>query len=96
MATFDSSILEKLEENFTNTKTIIDNINEKIEKYNNELKQNVIERQNLESKRLSIEMELGTLKEEKLKQDKLYETAIDEYNKVKEQIEKLLILFNNT
>jgi len=96
MATFDSSILEKLEEKFTNTKIIIDNINENIEKYNNELKQNDTERQKLESKRLSIEMELGTLKEEKLKQDKLYKTAIDEYNKVKEQIEKLLILFNNT
>jgi chromosome segregation ATPase len=96
MATFDSSILEQLEENFTNTKTIIDNINENIEKYNNELKQNENERQNLESKRLNIEMELGTLKEEKLKQDKLYQTAIDEYNKVKEQIGKLLILFNNT
>ena len=91
---FDFSILKKLEEHFVSTQTSIQETNAKIKNENDKLIALQSKIDELTSQKLSTEMTIGTLQEEKVKSETLYEDARKEYEKVKKFVNQLLELFS--
>ncbi len=91
---FDLSILKKLEDHFVSIQKNIEETNNKIKNENEKLSTIQSQIDDLTSQKLSTEMKIGTLQEEKLKFATLYETAKKEYEKVKKYANQLLELFS--
>ena len=91
---FDLSILKKLEDHFVSIQKNIEETNNKIKNENEKLSTIQSQIDDLTSQKLSTEMKIGTLQEEKLKFVTLYETAKKEYEKVKKYANQLLELFS--
>ena len=91
---FDFSILKKLEEHFVSTQTSIQETNAKIKNEHDKLIALQSKIDELTSQKLSTEMMIGTLQEEKVKSETLYEDARKEYEKVKKCANQLLELFS--
>ena len=91
---FDLSILKKLEEHFVSTQKNIQETIDNIKKENEKLAALQSQIDDLTSQKLSTEMKMGTLQEEKVKFETLYEDARKEYEKVKKCANQLLKLFS--
>jgi chromosome segregation ATPase len=91
---FDFSILKKLEEHFVSTQTSIQETNAKIKNEHDKLIALQSKIDELTSQKLSTEMTIGSLQEEKVKSETLYEDARKEYEKVKKCANQLLELFS--
>tara|TARA_Y100000992_G_C20907164_1_gene323707 strand:+ start:180 stop:470 length:291 start_codon:yes stop_codon:yes gene_type:complete len=91
---FDFSILKKLEEHFVSTQTSIQETNAKIKNEHDKLITLQSKIDELTSQKLSTEMTIGSLQEEKVKSETLYEDARKEYEKVKKCANQLLELFS--
>ncbi len=89
-AQFDLSILTSLQDNFTALEGKIRNTDESINQHEASLLTIQEQMEKLESQKLNIEIQLGTIREERLKLNTLYESAKTEHEKVKQCATHLL------
>ena len=90
-AQFDLSLLKTLEERFQSLNDSIEKLDTSIV---HELKELNEQTKALESQKLTIELQLGTMKEERLQLKSLCDTAEHAYEKVKESAQTLLNMFD--
>ena len=93
MATFDLSILSTLENKFNELKQQIDEKNELIKIKDEEMQKIIKQIQDLESKKLNLEMDLGENKKEKLRLEEIYNTTITQCSQIQESASKILTQF---
>ena len=93
MATFDLSILSTLENKFNELKQQIDEKNELIKIKYEEMQKIIKQIQDLESKKLNLEMDLGENKKEKLRLEEIYNTTITQCSQIQESASKILTQF---
>ena len=93
MATFDLSILSILENKFNELKYQIDEKNKLIKTKEEEMQKLIKQIQELESKKLNLEMDLGENKKEKLRLEEIYNTTITQCSQIQESASKILTQF---
>lgn len=93
MATFDLSILSILENKFNELKQEIDEKNELIKIKDEEMQKIIKQIQDLESKKLNLEMDLGENKKEKLRLEEIYNSTTTQCSQIQESASKILTQF---
>ena len=93
MATFDLSILSILENKFNELKYQIDEKNKLIKTKEEEMQKLIKQIQELESKKLNLEMDLGENKKEKLRLEELYSNTTNQCSQIQESASKILSQF---
>ena len=95
MSSFDLSVVTALKEKFESISTSIEEKTQEIQLQEDELTNLESTIQELESKKLTIEMTRNHLKEEQQKLHQLYQESESQYNAVNQAAQQLLLLLNH-